>query len=103
MTDIHLTGLSSLLAAFALLLHAVRALLPVVAKAMSDRAASQRLNAETHAKIETGREDTVRDLRTQRDAALAEVAELRVRIDQLGRQLRALSSEFAEFRARATR
>lgn len=103
MTDIHLTGLSSLLAAIALLLHAVRALLPVLAKAMGDRAASQRLNAETHAKIETGREDTARDLRTERDAARSEVKELRTRVAQLEGQLRSLSNEFIEFRAKAVR
>lgn len=103
MTDIHLTGLSSLLAALALLIHAIRAMTPVVAKALADRSASKRLDSETHAKIETGREDTARDLRTQRDQATAEVKELRTRVAHLDSQLRALSAEFIEFRARAVR
>lgn len=110
MTDVHLTGWSSLVVAIALLLHAIRALLPVLAKALGDRAASQRLNAETHAKIEGGREDTARDLRTERDAAKgerdaarSEVKELRSRVAQLEGQLRSLSNEFIEFRAKAVR
>lgn len=101
--DLHLTGLASILAAIALLVHAVRAATPVIAKALADRAASMRLDSETHAKIETGREDTARDLRMQRDAVQAEAKELRERVAQLEGQLRALSAEFIEFRTRAVR
>lgn len=61
----HLTGWAAVVAAIALLLHAARAALPEVAKAMRVRADALWLDAGTRAQIELDRRAAAADLRTR--------------------------------------